>query len=96
MKTNLAENTKAVVSSKGQVVIPRDIRKALGIHAGTELIFSVLNDGTLTARPASRSLSNFFGRCKQEGDPSMSIDDMDDAIAQAVLENDERSGDSEK
>ena len=91
LKTNLTENTKAVVSSKGQVVIPREIRKALGIHAGTELLFAMHADGTLTARPVARSLAGFFGRCKRLGEKALSIDDMDDAIAQAVLANDELS-----
>ena len=33
----------------------------------------------------------FFGRGKRRNEPAMSIEEMDEAIAQAVLENDDAS-----
>ncbi len=80
MKTNLSENAKAIVSSRGQVVIPKNIRKALDIHDGTELIFSVEDDGSLLLKPVKRSLLDFFGCLKRPGEKALSVEEMDEAI----------------
>jgi AbrB family looped-hinge helix DNA binding protein len=40
----------ATVTSKGQVTIPKRIRDALGIDAGTELEFVLEDDGTVRVR----------------------------------------------
>lgn len=37
------------ISSKGQIVVPRDIRKSLGLKPGSEIVFEVL-DGTIIIR----------------------------------------------
>lgn len=79
--------TKATVSSKGQIVIPRSLREKLGIHEGQEFTFTVRVDGVLEMRPLARSIDQFFGRCKQLNKPTMSVSDMDKAIEQAVMEN---------
>lgn len=33
------------LTSKGQVTIPQEIREKLGLHAGTEVEFDVIDDG---------------------------------------------------
>lgn len=78
---------KAIVSSKGQVVIPSSLRKALGIHSGTELIF-VIHDDVLEVRPVKRSIELFFGCCKQKGESPLTVQEMDEAIQKAVEEED--------
>ena len=77
-------NDKAIVSSKGQVVIPKMIRAELGIHAGHELIFAVRADGVMEIRPVARNIEMFFGRCKRAGAKPMTTQEMDEAIMQAV------------
>lgn len=44
---------RAKVTSKGQITIPRDIRKFLGIHPGDSVVFENLNSG-VSLRPESR------------------------------------------
>lgn len=88
MRSAITLNAKATVSSKGQVVIPRPMRKALGIHAGSELIFEVHKSGILEVKPVKRSIKMFFGRCKRKGQTTLSISDIDQAIGKAVLDND--------
>ncbi len=41
----------ATVTSKGQVTVPKRIRDALEIEAGTELEFVLEDDGTIQVRP---------------------------------------------
>ena len=42
---------EATITSKGQVTIPADIRKALGLTAGERVVFTRLDDGTTVMRP---------------------------------------------
>lgn len=80
-------HVKAVVSAKGQVVIPRILRERLGIHAGSELLFT-MHDDTIEITPVKRSIDMLFGCCKDETEESISLSEMDEAIMQAVSEND--------
>jgi AbrB family looped-hinge helix DNA binding protein len=91
MKSAIVMNAKAIMSSKGQVVVPRVLREALGLHAGSELIFAMHRDGVLEVKPLKRSIEMFFGRCKQAGEKPLSIEDMDKAIGQAVSDNDNKT-----
>lgn len=86
MKSAVLLSDKAVISSKGQVVIPRALRVKLGIHAGNELLFTVRADGVIEMIPVRRSIEVLFGCCKRGHEKPMSIQDMDDAIMKAVSE----------
>jgi AbrB family looped-hinge helix DNA binding protein len=87
MKATNTIHSKAIVSSKGQVVIPRKLREMLGIHAGLELVLNVRKDGVIEMKPSERTIDMFFGRCKRSNESSMSISEMDDAIAKAAMNN---------
>ena len=43
----------AVISSKGQVVIPAELRKKYRLNQGVRVVFSEDNEGRLTLRPSS-------------------------------------------
>jgi antitoxin PrlF len=43
------------VTSKGQVTIPQDVRRRLGIEPGTEVDFTVDDDGVRLVRRSSES-----------------------------------------
>lgn len=88
MKHAMHVNSKVIVSSKGQVVIPRILREKLGIHAGNELLFKVRADGVIEIKPLQRSIKMFFGRCRRAKEAPMSVEDMDAAIMRAVMDND--------
>jgi AbrB family looped-hinge helix DNA binding protein len=87
MKTAVTTNNKAVVSSKGQVVIPMAVRKQLGIHVGNELLFFVREDGVIEVRQTKRSIKMFFGRCKRKNARALTIKEIDEAIMNAVSED---------
>lgn len=96
MKNAITMNNKAIVSSKGQVVIPKAVREKLGIHAGNELLFKTRSDGVIEIRQIERSIDMFFGRCKRAHEPPMSIEDMDKAIMEAVIESDIKTSNEEE
>lgn len=88
MKTEISTQSanKAIVSSKGQVVIPMEVRKKLGIHVGHELYFIIRPDGVIEIKQTKRSINMFFGRCKRKHEKPMTIKQMDEAIMKAVSE----------
>jgi len=54
----------ATISSKGQVTIPQDVRKALDLKQGDQLVF-VVEDGKAVIHPVRpREFSSLFGVLK--------------------------------
>ncbi len=77
------ERLTTVVSTKGQVILPKAIRDQLHWSAGTRLSVENTPDGVLlksTPIFAPSSIDELFGSMRHAG-PALSIDDMDAAIA---------------
>ncbi len=75
----------ATVTSKGQVTIPKAVRQALDIKSGDRLLFRVRSDGLLEIHVETGDLRSLQGVLKHNG-PSVSLSDMEDAIAEAVTD----------
>jgi AbrB family looped-hinge helix DNA binding protein len=77
------------LSSKGQVVIPKILRERLGLHPGSELLIRLKGKDVLEFKPIQRHISEMFGKGAPyvADQPPMSVEDMDSAIAQAVMKN---------
>ena len=79
-----------VMTSKGQITIPSEVREALKLEPGTRFYVSARN-GQVVAIPKNirlADLAGFLGR--PPSGISLSIEQMDEAIVQAVAEDDER------
>ena len=66
------------VTEKGQVTIPKDIRDALGIGAGTEVEFERRRD-SIVIRKSRRTRSRgqqLAGRLRGRGDVEMTTDEI--------------------
>lgn len=80
--------SKTVVSSRGQVVIPKFIREVIGLHAGSQLFLSVRPDHVLELTPVHKSIQEFFGKGSASSkNKRMSLEDIDTAIAEAIIES---------
>jgi antitoxin PrlF len=55
---------EATMTSKGQVTIPAEIRKSLGLAAGERVVFTQLHDGTAVMRAKTRSILELKGALK--------------------------------
>lgn len=75
----------ATLTSKGQTTIPKDIRERLGLKAGDRLRFMVNPDGTVTMVPLTLSVRQLRGILPRP-ERAATIEEMDEAIAQAVVE----------
>ncbi len=81
---------KGRMSSKGQIVIPRSIRKTLGYKEGMEFLFEPETDGSCHVRPAkTHSITELFGVFHRLGAKKLSVKDMDGLIMEHVLALDE-------
>ena len=69
--------SEATVTSKGQVTIPADIRKSLGLVTGERVVFTQLDDGTTLMRTKRRSILDLEGLLKPlRGKRKVEVDDM--------------------
>ncbi len=79
------------VTSKGQVTLPVEYRRAMGIDAGTTLTLVMEDDGTARLRKP-RKLADFVGSLAQEDRaPAVAQADIDAAVTDAVGERFDRA-----
>ncbi len=76
----------AVVTSKGQLTLPKGIRERLGLSAGSRLDFQVDERGWLLARPVTNTALGLAGLLKRPGQKAMSIEAMADAVERSAVE----------
>lgn len=74
----------AKVTSKGQITIPLDVRKALGLKAGSRVEFVAQTDGSYEMLPATRSIKDLKGVVHTRR--TVSIGEMDEAVTEAVVD----------
>ncbi len=73
------------MSTKGQVVLPKDVRETLGISSGTQLEVEV-RDGVVLLRPIrNTTVEDLLGLLAWPGE-AKSLDDMEQAIARGAKE----------
>jgi AbrB family looped-hinge helix DNA binding protein len=80
---------QSTVTSKGQTTIPKELRDVLGITEGTPLRWK-LENGVLTVRPKTKRLEDFVPMLPPNG-RHLTVEEMDDAIGEAVGERDRRA-----
>lgn len=82
---------KAIVSSKGQIVIPKLMRETMGLHYGSELVINLREDNVLEFQQIKKNITNFFGMgkrmIKDSGTEEESKTDVDEAIASTIMKN---------
>lgn len=76
----------AVVTSKGQLTLPKNIRERLGLSAGSRLDFEVDERGWLLARPVTNTALGLAGLLRKPGQNPMSVQAMADAVELSAVE----------
>lgn len=70
----------ATITTKGQVTIPVDVRRRLGVNPGDRIEFVGQDDGTFAIRPATTDVRALKGMLRKPARP-VTIEDMNAAIA---------------
>jgi AbrB family looped-hinge helix DNA binding protein len=69
---------KSVVSSKGQITLPAEIRTKLGLASGTSVQFEFKDGGVLLRKggPGAHPVDQIFGTLKLGGPVDVVLDEM--------------------
>ena len=71
--------TTAVVTSKGQITIPKPVRDGLGVETGDRVEFVELERGVYTVVAATRDIRDLKGVIPRPAKP-VSVEDMNKAV----------------
>jgi AbrB family looped-hinge helix DNA binding protein len=71
--------TTALITSKGQITIPKSVRERLGVGSGDRVEFVESADGAFSVIAATRDVRELKGFIERPAKP-VSIDDMNRAI----------------
>lgn len=82
---------RSITTSKGQTTIPKPVRDALGIKDGTPLTW-ILEDGAIRVVAKTLNAADLAGILGPPPNGArLSVEEMDDAIGEAVAERFERA-----
>ena len=77
----------ATITSKGQTTIPKEVRDALGLHAGDKIDFILDADGKkATVLPVTLDARNLRGILKPKQKRRVKLEEMEAAIASGAAE----------
>lgn len=72
--------TRSTITSKGQTTVPKQIRDHLGIHAGDEIEFIIMENGSVIVEPAYVDVLCLEGILRKQGRKAVSTEAMNRAI----------------
>ena len=76
--------TSAVITSKGQITIPKPVRDGLGVGSGDRVEFVELERGVYTVVAATRDIRDLKGVIPKPAKP-VSVEDMNKAVRRHAL-----------
>lgn len=80
----------ATLTSKGQITLPKPIRQALGVDAGSKLAFDLRGGEVIVSRADAEhedpAIGAFLGLLAQDLEAGRNIRGLPEALAQAMLE----------
>ncbi|MGA2252376.1 AbrB/MazE/SpoVT family DNA-binding domain-containing protein [Terracidiphilus sp.] len=80
---------KAKITSKGQITLPAELRKALGVGPGDGVIFLPAENGSFRVRRTS-TLADLAGRVPWSGSP-VPVEEMKNAIGEYLSAQDDKT-----
>jgi len=73
----------ATLTSKGQITLPRQVRKHLRVQAGDVVDFVIGTDGQVRVRAGDVNVVDLKGLLRQPGRRAVTLDEMDAAVRRA-------------
>ena len=66
----------STITAKGQTTVPQPIRDALHTHAGAQLIWNLMPDGTVIVRAKTAPIQGLAGMLKAPKGKKVRVQDM--------------------
>ena len=81
--SNSAMTIEATVTSKGQITLPKELRKRLGLQQGSRIRFSIPVKGAVRVEPVLYEIEDLWRMADEGGKPEgiMSFEEMNEAKA---------------
>ncbi|MCP3963531.1 MAG: AbrB/MazE/SpoVT family DNA-binding domain-containing protein [bacterium] len=76
----------STLTSKGQVTIPKDLRRRLRLRAGDKLDFRAEQDGSLRVYPVARTVAEVFGAFSDKASRRHSTTEIRERLKSAFRE----------
>lgn len=73
------------MTSKGQTTIPAEVRELLNLKPGDRIRY-IHRDGEVVMKAKNKRAIDLAGKFYDPNRPAVSLDEMDDAIAEAIME----------
>lgn len=73
----------STMTSKGQITVPKEVRDDLGLVAGSKVLFVKIGDGDYRLVARTGRISDLAGVLHRPEGPALSIDQINDGIADA-------------
>lgn len=80
---------RAMITSKGQITLPKEVRDRHSLKPGDSIEF-VEEDGKIWVRPRNLRAIDLAGILHRPGMKVVTIEEMDEAIGEALSEEDDR------
>lgn len=81
----------ATLTSKGQITVPKEIRRALRLENGDRIAFHLREDGVVEMQPETVDLMSLKGTLKPRT-KGVSLEGMEHAIAEGALHGERENG----
>jgi antitoxin PrlF len=80
---NSLTTIEATVTSKGQVTLPSELRKRLGLKQGSRIRFSIPESGPVQVEPVRYKIDDLWRMSDARGEPGkfMSFEEMNESKA---------------
>lgn len=82
--------TTSTLTAKGQTTVPREIRDHLGLKPGDKIDYEIGPDGSVRLRVQKLTFADSAGLLARPGQRAASIEEINDAIAEAAAERSAR------
>lgn len=77
---------EATITSKGQITVPKEVRKALNVQEGDVLDFVIDEQGKVTVKPLRGDVRRLQGMLKHLVERPLTVEEMDEAIGRHLTE----------
>jgi AbrB family looped-hinge helix DNA binding protein len=77
----------AMLTSKGQITIPKEIRDAFMLNTGDKVEFIITKGGDAIFRPVTKKVDDLFGRLHKAERKPVALEKMDAGIRGKIKED---------